>query len=123
MSAKTLKDLLKEKTSGISPLTEGREKMTTDEILDCEKLTLSEVHLITSSDGEMFAVVVFEELPNGFYFSGSILTDIISTIYKYYDIAVGEPVKMSDIGEHIAVKAHVTISKNKRKYTAWTIVD
>lgn len=118
-NTKSLKDILREQTSGISPLVVNRKKLETDDIVNMEQLTLSSVDLVTMEDEE-YAVVVFAEIPDGFYFGGTVLTDIVKTIYKFY----GEDGKMSlDVSDDdITLECEVCKSKNKRKYISWKII-
>lgn len=116
-----LKELLKEKHSGLSPLMKEREKMESDEATTYEQLTLSEVHLVSTSDGEVFAVVTFKEAPNKFYFGGVVLTDIVSDIYKMLGADPSEVLNVDD--DDITLKVTVAKSKQKKtKYYNWSIV-
>lgn len=118
-NTKSLREILKEQTSGISPLVANRQKVDTDTVRTMEQLTLSSVDLATTDDGE-FAIVVFAEIPEGFYFGGKVLTEIVKNIYKYYGAEENEPLDIS--AEGIAVACETRISKNKRAYTLWRII-
>lgn len=117
----SLRDQLKARHGGLSPLITGREKISTAEVTGADRLTLGHIHLIVSNDGAPFAVVVFKEFPNNFYFSGAILTDIISDIYALLNTEVGEVLDVGD--EKIVLRASTEISKNRRPYTNWTFID
>lgn len=119
--ATSLRDKLKEKHGGLSPLITGREKISTADVTGAERLTLSLVHLIVSNDGAPFAVIVFSEFPNNFYFSGAVLTDIISDVYALLGAEVGEVLDITS--ENIVLSAETSISKNRRPYTNWKFVD
>jgi hypothetical protein len=119
--ATSLKDKLKERHGGLSPLTIGRDKISTSDVTGAERLTLSLVHLIVSDDGAPFAVIVFSEFPNSFYFSGAVLTGIISDIYALLGAEVGEVLDITS--ENIVLSAETLISKNRRPYTNWKFVD
>ena len=114
-----LRDKLKEKHDGLSPLMANRAKLSTDDVIAADNLTLSQVHTVTSSDGNLFAVVVFAEL-DGFYFGGAVLTDIVVDIYK---IMGADPAQVLDVtAENVKVSATMARSKNNRTYINWTIV-
>lgn len=117
----SLRDKLKEKHGGLSPLITGREKLSTSDVMCSERLTLSLVHLIVTNDGAPFAVIVFSEFPNNFYFSGAVLTDIISDVYGLLGAEVGEVLDITS--ENVVLRAEMTTSKNRRQYTSWKFVD
>lgn len=119
MNTNDLRGFLKSRHDGFSPLTENRQKMSTDEAVDSEALSISELHLIAGENGEAFAVVVFSEYPDKFYFSGSILTSIVVDIYNYLGVDIGELVTLDP---PVAVRANYTVSKNKRRYVNWTVI-
>lgn len=119
VNANDLRGFLKSRHDGFSPLTENREKMSTDEAVNSETLSISLLHLIAGEDGEAFAVVVFDEYPDKFYFSGSILTSIVVDIYNFLGENVGDVVTLAP---PVAVRANYTVSKNKRRYVNWTVV-
>lgn len=114
-----LRDKLKEKHDGLSPLMANRTKLSTEDVRAADKLTLSQVHTVTSSDGNLFAVVVFEEL-DGFYFGGAVLTDIVIDIYK---IMGADPAQVLDVSaECVRLCPELARSKNNRMYINWTII-
>lgn len=116
-----LRELLKEKHSGLSPLMKDREKMESDEATSYERLTLSEVHLVSTSDGEVFAVVTFKEAPNKFYFGGVVLTGIVADIYKMLNADPAEPLNVEE--DEIALSVSTAKSKQKKtKYYNWSIL-
>lgn len=116
-----LNEFLKEKHSGLSPLMGEREKMETDEALTYDGLTLDKIHLVTNGDGTVFAVVVFKEAPNKFYFGGTVLTEIVQDIYKYYGSDFDEVIEVGDDN----IKLEVSRRRSKKKntfYYNWNIV-
>lgn len=114
-----LRGFLKSRHDGFSPLTEGREKMTTDEAVASASLSINAVHLLSGENGEAFAVVTFDEYPTKFYFSGSVLTSIVADIYSFFGANIGDVLTLNPA---IGVNASYTISKNKRKYVNWSVV-
>lgn len=65
-------------SSGTSLDLEGREQIKTKDLLDI-KVTVEDYSLIKGAHGKT-AIVVFKEMPDGFYFSGTALTGILSEI-------------------------------------------
>lgn len=117
----TLKDKLKEKHSGLSPLMTNREKAESDEIMSFEALTLSAVHVVSNGDGSLFAVVVFKEIPNKFYFAGMVLTGIVLDIYKLLGAEISEVLNVED--EEITLSAASRKSpKSRQTYIDWHII-
>lgn len=71
--------------SGTSPLTVGRNKMTTSQICSFDELTLRDFDFISyvdKSTGEniSYPVLIFDELADGFYCGGMALNDLCSAI-------------------------------------------
>lgn len=71
--------------SGTSPLTVGRNKMTTSQICSFDELTLRDFDFISyvdKSTGEniSYPVLIFDELEDGFYCGGMALNDLCSAI-------------------------------------------
>ena len=65
-------------SSGTSLDLEGREQIKTKDLLDI-RVTVEDYSLIKGAHGKT-AIVVFKEMPNGFYFAGKALTGILSEI-------------------------------------------
>lgn len=71
--------------SGTSPLTIGRNKMTTEQICGYDKLTLRDFDFINYTDkstGEAvsYPVLIFDEIDDGFYCGGMALSDLCNAI-------------------------------------------
>lgn len=115
-----LKEMLKEKHSGLSPLMKEREKLESAEAVSYEHLTLSQVHLVSDGDGKLFSVVTFKECPEKFYFGGVVLTNIVIDIYKMVGTEMSEVLDIED--ENIMFTVTERKSKNKMKYYDWQIV-
>lgn len=89
--------------SGTSPLTVGRNKMTTAQICSYEELTLRDFDFISYTDkstGEniSYPVLIFDEIEDGFYCGGMALNDLCSAIKEdaeLYDELKKDGLKMS----------------------------
>ena len=71
--------------SGTSPLTIGRNKMTTEQVCGYDKLTLRDFDFINYTDkstGEevSYPVLIFDEIDDGFYCGGMALSDLCNAI-------------------------------------------
>lgn len=71
--------------SGTSPLTIGRNKMTTEQVCGYDKLTLRDFDFINYTDkstGEAvsYPVLIFDEIDDGFYCGGMALSDLCKAI-------------------------------------------
>ena len=71
--------------SGTSPLTIGRNKMTTEQVCGYDKLTLRDFDFINYTDkstGEAvsYPVLIFDEIDDGFYCGGMALSDLCNAI-------------------------------------------
>lgn len=115
----TLAEKLKarQETAG-SPIMKDREKLETIDILESMTLTLDDIDLMTK-DGNEFAVVTFKEFPDGFYFGGKVLTDIVKMIYEETGGELGKPVHVAV--DNIELIAERKKSKSGRMYTAFSI--
>ena len=115
----TLAEKLKarQETAG-SPIMKDREKLETIDVLESMTLTLDAIDLMTK-DGNEFAVVTFKEFPDGFYFGGRVLTDLVKMIYEESGIEEGKPLTVAD--DNIELIAERKKSKNGRMYTAFAI--
>lgn len=115
----TLAEKLKarQETAG-SPIMKDREKIETIDVLESMTLTLDAVDIMTK-DGNEFAVVTFKEFPDGFYFGGKVLTDLVKMIYEESGIETGKPLTVAD--DNIELIAERKKSKNGRMYTAFAI--
>jgi hypothetical protein len=84
----TLADRLKAlaaEVSGTSPLTTGRNKVDTNAIVSYPELTLRDFDFISYVDkttGEQikYPVLIFDEIPDGFYCGGMALSDLCNAI-------------------------------------------
>lgn len=118
--ANNLKEMLKEKHSGLSPLMKEREKLDTEAALTYDCLTLSKVHLVSDSDGGMYAVVVFKECPDKFYFGGVVLTEIVIDLYKFIGQDFSEVLDVEDENIELIVTERKSKTR-KTKYFDWSI--
>lgn len=71
--------------SGTSPLTIGREKMTTEQVCSLDRLTLRDFDFISyvdKSTGEnvKYPVLIFDEVDDGFYCGGMAMADLCNAI-------------------------------------------
>ena len=107
----------RQETAG-SPIMKDREKLETIDVLESMTLTLDAVDIMTK-DGNEFAVVTFKEFPDGFYFGGKVLTDLVKMIYEESGIEEGKPLTVAD--DNIELIAERKKSKNGRMYTAFSI--
>lgn len=116
----TLKEALKARqNNGGSPIMNGREKLETIEIIEAGTVSLVACDII-KNDGDEFAVAVFAEFPDNFYFGGTVLTDIVNGIYEILDAPRDEPVYMLDDPIKMTATRQKT-KKGNRMYTAFTI--
>lgn len=89
--------------SGTSPLTVGRNKMTTAQICSYNELTLRDfdfINYVDKSTGEniSYPVLIFDELTDGFYCGGMALNDLCTAIKEdaeLYDELKKDGLKMS----------------------------
>ena len=89
--------------SGTSPLTVGRNKMTTAQICSYDKLTLRDfdfINYVDKSTGEniSYPVLIFDEITDGFYCGGMALNDLCTAIKEdaeLYDELKKDGLKMS----------------------------
>lgn len=116
----TLREALQKAQSvRVSPIIGDRTKLATEEIIGLE-LTVNAVDL-TEKDGETFAIVTFDEFPEGFYFGGKVLTDIVCSVYEILGRNLTDTITLAD-DEKFKVKATRQKSKNGRFYTAFEIL-
>lgn len=71
--------------SGTSPLTIGRNKMSTEQVCAYDKLTLRDFDFINYTDkstGEAvsYPVLIFDEIDDGFYCGGMAVSDLCNAI-------------------------------------------
>lgn len=64
--------------SGGSRLMEGREKVSTDDVVGVE-LTMRDFEMLTGDNG-VYPVIIFDEMPDKFYMGGKILSEICTGI-------------------------------------------
>ena len=89
--------------SGTSPLTIGRNKMTTEQVCGYDKLTLRDFDFINYTDkstGEAvsYPVLIFDEIDDGFYCGGMALSDLCNAIKEdeeLYEALKAEGLPMS----------------------------
>lgn len=89
--------------SGTSPLTIGRNKLTTEQVCSYDRLTLRNFDFISyveKSTGESinYPVLIFDEIEDGFYCGGMALSDLCNAIKEdaeLYDALKTEGLPMS----------------------------
>ena len=89
--------------SGTSPLTTGRTKVDTDTVCSFKELTLRDFDFINYTDKETgeavsYPVLIFDEIPDGFYCGGMALNDLCNTVKEdteLYDELTKNGLKMS----------------------------
>lgn len=94
---------LASQVSGTSPLTIGKEKLETNQICSYKELTLKDFDFIqyvdkSTGDEVKYPVVLFEEIPDGFYCGGMALGDLCSAIAEdpeLLDVLHTEGLKLS----------------------------
>lgn len=87
----------------------GKNQLKTDDVLE-RILTVKEYAFAKTSNGET-AIVLFEEEPNGFYFGGKVLVDILKEVHD--DEALDA--ELHETGMQITL--HKTATKDgKRSY-------
>lgn len=64
---------------GGSKLMNGRKKLSTDDIIGVV-LTMRDFELLNGNDGDVFPVIIFDEIPDGYYCGGKILSDMCTGI-------------------------------------------
>ena len=112
MSNETMKKSLKERAKEFDiqlPLMEGREKGETDELI-ATVCTIKEYGFLPNEAGEPYAVFTVKEIPDKFFFGGSVLTARLTELEAdgYHNVIVEEglPVLMTKAKS----------KKNKREY-------
>ena len=73
---------IKEFAKGIiggSKLMQGRKKLSTDDIIGVV-LTIRDFEMLNGNDGDTFPVIIFDEIPDGYYCGGKILSDMCAGI-------------------------------------------
>lgn len=115
----TLSEKLKARQENAgSPIMKNREKLETIDVLESMTLTLDAVDMMTK-DGNEFAVVTFKEFPDGFYFGGKVLTDLVKMIYEECEAESGKPIELADA--NIELVAERKKAKSGRMYTAFSV--
>lgn len=115
-----LKNLATE-VSGTSPLTIGRNKLTTEQVCSHDKLTLRDfdfINYVDKSTGEnvSYPVLIFDEIEDGFYCGGMAMSDLCNAIKEdaeLYDGLKNEGLPMSFTS---------TRTKNGNTYVNFTIL-
>lgn len=108
--------------SGSSPLTIGKEKMTTEQICSYPRLTVRDFDWISYPDsktGELvtYPVLIFDEVPDGFYCGGMALSNLCTAI-KADDDLYNE---LKESG--LPMKFEATRTKGGNTYVNFTVLD
>lgn len=108
---KSLRDRAKEFDVQL-PLMEGREKGDTKELI-ATMCTINDYGFLTNEAGEPYAVFTVAEIPNKFYFGGSVLTARLTELESdgYHDAVVEEglPVLMTNAKGKKSNRAYVNV--------------
>lgn len=107
--------------SGTSPLTIGRNKLTTEQVCGFDKLTLRDFDFIQYTDkgteeAVSYPVLIFDEIDDGFYCGGMALSDLCSAIKEdteLYDTLKADGLPMSFTA---------TRTKNGNTYVNFTVL-
>lgn len=107
--------------SGSSPLTIGREKLTSDQVCSYDKLTIKEYDWISYPDETTgvlteYPVLIFEEIEDGFYCGGQALRNLCKAISA--DEGCLEEFKESGL----PVKFTKTTTKKNQTYINFTVL-
>lgn len=107
--------------SGTSPLTVGRNKMTTAQICSYNELTLRDfdfINYIDKSTGEniSYPVLIFDELVDGFYCGGMALNDLCTAIKE--DAELYEELKK----DGLKMSFTETKTKNNQTYVNFVVL-
>lgn len=96
---------------------DGLTKLETEEILE-RPLTIIDYDFgVDKSTGVPFAVVIFKEFPDAFYFGGMVLTDLLTTIES------DEQLKDELLEYGLPVSLGEKKGKNKKTYVTVEILD
>lgn len=107
--------------SGTSPLTIGRNKLTTEQVCGFNKLTLRDFDFIQYTDkstGEAvsYPILIFDEIEDGFYCGGMALSDLCNAIKEeteLYDALKADGLPMNFTS---------TRTKNGNTYVNFTVL-
>lgn len=108
--------------SGTSPLTIGREKLTTEQICSYDRLTLRDFDFISYTDKATsevieYPVLIFDEIEDGFYCGGMALSDLCHAIQA--DDGLYEVLKE----EGLALKFTNTRTKSGNNYVNFSVLE
>lgn len=96
--------------SNTLPFMEGKEKGDMKELIEGKKpVTIKEFGFLAGEENEDYAVVVFNEIPEKFFFAPSVLS-------QHLIKANDEGFTAEEIGK-VGILFETKMSKNKRKYT------
>lgn len=107
--------------SGTSPLTVGRNKMTTAQICSYDELTLRDfdfINYVDKSTGEnvSYPVLIFDEITDGFYCGGMALNDLCTAIKE--DAELYEELKK----DGLKMSFTETRTKNNQTYVNFVVL-
>lgn len=101
------------KHTTVSRLASGN-KLSTDDIIDME-LTIIDFDFVESDNGK-YSVVRFSEIKDGFYFGGTVLTNILSEIAEHPEFS--QELRTNGL----RVKLSHATSRAGRKYVKVTMI-
>lgn len=107
--------------SGQSPLCIGRNKVDTKQVCSYDRLTLREFDFINYDDkttGEhiSYPVLIFDEIPDGFYCGGQALSDLCTVLSE-------NPEFMAELKESgLAMRFESTRTKSGNTYVNFTVL-
>ena len=116
MSNEKMKKSLKDRAAEFSaqlPLMDGREKGETEELISTV-CTIRDYGFLPNDAGESYAVFTVDEIPNKFFFGGSVLTARLIELETdgYHDAIVEEglPVLMTHSKSKKSGRAYVNVT-------------
>lgn len=115
MSNETMRKSLKERAKEFDvqlPIMDGREKGDTSELI-ATVCTIRDYGFLPNEAGEPYAVFIVDEIPDKFFFGGSVLTARLTELEGdgYHDVVVDEglPVLMTNAKSKKSNRAYVNV--------------
>jgi len=120
-----LKDLLKgNKEKGEAWITEGREKVSLDEAIAATqgKMTLRHAEIVNDRKRDrQYAICVCDEIPNGFFFVGSVMVALIQRLTDKVGSVEGFKAALEEEGLQVLVEKKRS-EKTGNIYTSVTVL-
>lgn len=112
------------KVSGESPVTHGREKLSTDDILSIYggEVTLTAFDLFTGDSGEPYAVFAIGEADDKFFAGGKLLTEFALDMVKACDGSLTDA-NEELAGEPVKIRIAKTKTKKGKDCVVFTVID